>query len=63
MTVPAAAAPIRAGRPHFWFFVAGCVAVTAGVVLHLPMFWMGRDMGFRLAGMPMDAAHARGAWR
>ena len=29
--------------------------MTAGVVLHLPMYWMGRDMGFRLADMPMDA--------
>jgi putative MFS transporter len=28
--------------------------VTVGVLLHLPMFWMGRSMGFRLAGMPMD---------
>jgi putative MFS transporter len=27
--------------------------VTAGVLLHLPMFWMGRSMGFHLAGMPM----------
>ncbi|MDQ6809758.1 MAG: MFS transporter, partial [Verrucomicrobiota bacterium] len=35
-------------------FVFGCVAVTAGVLLHLPMFWMGRTMGFVLAGMPMD---------
>jgi len=31
------------------------IAVTIGVVLHLPMFWMGRDSGFRLADMPMDA--------
>ena len=29
--------------------------VTVGVVLHLPMYWMGRDMGFHLAGMAMDA--------
>lgn len=35
-------------------FILGCTAVTAGVLLHLPMFWMARDMGFRLAGMPMD---------
>lgn len=42
----------RRGR---WAFVAGCIAVTAGVALHLPMFWMGRSMGFQLAGMPMDA--------
>lgn len=36
-------------------FILGCLAVTAGVLLHLPMFWMARDMGFRLAGMPMDS--------
>lgn len=42
-------------RRHVWAFVAGCIAVTAGVVLHLPMFWMGRDNGFHLADMPMDA--------
>jgi putative MFS transporter len=49
--------PIRvlADRRHLWAFVGGSVAVTAGVVLHLPMYWMGRGMGFRLAGMPMDA--------
>ena len=35
-------------------FILGCVAVTVGVLLHLPMFWMARNMGFRLAGMPMD---------
>jgi putative MFS transporter len=37
-----------------WAFITGCIAVTAGVLLHLPMFWMGRNMGFELAGMPMD---------
>ena len=42
-------------RRHFWAFLAGCVAVTAGVLLHLPMYWMGRDDGFRLVDMPMDA--------
>ncbi len=41
-------------RSSVWVFVLGVVAVTAGVLLHLPMFWMGRDMGFRMAGMPMD---------
>src|SRR4051812_41633170 len=46
---------VLADRRHLWAFVAGCVAVTIGVVLHLPMFWMGRDNGFRLADMPMDA--------
>src|SRR5947209_5399766 len=35
-------------------FLFGCAAVTAGVLLHLPMFWMGRNMGFSLAGMRME---------
>ena len=35
----------------FWF---GCILVTTGVVLHLPMFLMARDSGYLLAGMPMD---------
>ncbi len=43
-----------AERRAVWAFGLGCLAVTIGVLLHLPMFWMGRDMGFRLAGMPMD---------
>src|SRR2546429_8178149 len=33
----------------FWFGVA---AVTAGVVGHLPMYLMGKDIGNRLRGMP-----------
>jgi len=41
-------------RPHLWAFVAGCIAVTIGVAMHLPMFWMGRFNHFRLADMPMD---------
>ncbi len=35
----------------FWL---GSAIVSAGVLLHLPMFWMGRINGFILAGMPMD---------
>ena len=35
----------------FW---CGSAMVAIGVALHLPMFWMGRKTGFRLAGMPMD---------
>jgi putative MFS transporter len=35
-------------------FALGCTAVTLGVLLHLPMYWMGRATGFRLAGMPTD---------
>ena len=36
-------------------FGIGVIAVTAGVLLHAPMFWMGRNMHFMLAGMPMGA--------
>lgn len=39
---------------HAFAFWSGSAAVTAGVLLHLPMFWMGRKTGFKLAGMPMD---------
>jgi putative MFS transporter len=34
-------------------FVIGVVAVTVGVLMHAPMFIMGREMGYRLYGMPM----------
>ena len=40
-------------RRALWAFALGCVAVTLGVLLHIPMFLMGRDMHFMLAGMPM----------
>lgn len=42
---------MRRNALAFWL---GSAAVAIGVSLHLPMFWMARDMGFRLAGMPMD---------
>ena len=42
-------------RPHLWAFLIGCVAVTIGVVMHVPMFWMGRFNHFHLASMPMDS--------
>jgi MFS transporter, putative metabolite:H+ symporter len=35
----------------FWI---GSAMVATGVILHLPMFWMGRYTHFRLAGMPMS---------
>ncbi|MDB5471625.1 MAG: major facilitator superfamily 1 [Caulobacter sp.] len=41
-----------AKRLAFW---AGCLVVTIGVLLHLPMFLMARDMDWAMAGMPMDA--------
>ena len=34
----------------FWI---GVVLVTGGVVAHLPMYLMGKDMGYKLVGMPM----------
>ncbi len=46
-------AQVFSERRGTWAFAAGCLAVTIGVLLHIPMFWMGRDMGFHLAGMPM----------
>src|SRR5215208_4096889 len=36
-----------------WAFILGVIAVTAGVLMHLPMFLMGRMTHFRLYGMPM----------
>jgi len=37
-----------------WAFGLGVLGVVAGVLLHLPMVWMGRMNGYQLAGMPMD---------
>lgn len=44
-----------ADRKGIWIFALGCVAVTVGVGMHLPMFLMGRQMHFKLAGMPMGS--------
>jgi putative MFS transporter len=38
---------------HAIAFWGGSVAVTIGVLLHIPMFLMGRTTHFKLAGMPM----------
>ncbi|MBL0770109.1 MFS transporter [Sphingopyxis sp. DHUNG17] len=43
-------------------FVTGVLAVTIGVLLHLPMFWMGRSMGFHMVGMPMDPGMIAGMY-
>jgi putative MFS transporter len=40
-------------RRGLWAFVLGVLLVTAGVLLHLPMFLMGRMTHYRLYGMPM----------
>ena len=40
------------GHPAaFW---TGVALVIGGVVAHLPMYLMGKDTGYRLAGMPME---------
>jgi putative MFS transporter len=36
----------------FWI---GSAVVSAGVLLHLPMFWMARNAGFNMSGMAMDS--------
>ena len=41
----------------FWL---GVIAVIAGVLAHLPMYLMGRHIGYRLVGMPMDATMVAG---
>ena len=48
-------ASLFSGRRNALAFWLGSAVVTVGVILHLPMYWMGRNMGFVLAGMPMDA--------
>jgi putative MFS transporter len=40
-------------RRGLWAFALGVIAVTGGVLLHIPMFLMGRMTHFRLYGMPM----------
>jgi putative MFS transporter len=46
-------ASLFSSRGHFLAFWGGCVAVTIGVLLHIPMFLMGRYTHYKLAGMPM----------
>jgi putative MFS transporter len=47
-------------RQAVWAFALGCIAVTAGVAAHLPMFAMARSMHYHLAGMPMDTTMVAG---
>lgn len=49
-------ASLFADPVHALAFWAGCVSVTIGVLLHIPMFLMGRAVHYRLAGMPMDTS-------
>ncbi|HEU5286471.1 MAG TPA: MFS transporter [Sphingomicrobium sp.] len=43
------------GERAAWFW-AGCAAISAGVLLHLPMLAEAHRMGNRLAGMPIDSS-------
>lgn len=43
------------GRRNALAFWLGCAIVTVGVILHIPMYLMGADMGYVLVGMPMEA--------
>jgi len=47
----------RRSAAAFWL---GSLVVAAGVALHMPMFLMAREMGYMLAGMPMDNAMLAG---
>src|SRR5579864_3945553 len=49
-----------AGWHQMFAFWSGSAMVATGVALHLPMFWMGRKVGFRLVGMPMDTGMLAG---
>jgi putative MFS transporter len=40
-------------RRGLWAFVIGVAAVTVGVLLHMPMFLMGRSTHYQMYGMPM----------
>src|SRR3954466_12139470 len=39
------------GRRGLWAFILGVVLVAGGVLMHAPMFWMGRMNHFQLYGM------------
>jgi MFS transporter, putative metabolite:H+ symporter len=45
---------------HRGIYWAGVLAVVTGVILHLPVYYEGRDIGFRLVGMPVDLAMIAG---
>jgi putative MFS transporter len=53
-TIDPRAPHVLSDRKRLWAFWLGCVVVTAGVLLHVPMYLMGANIGYQLAGMPMD---------
>ena len=46
---------VFSGRRKAMAFWLGCALVTVGVALHLPMFIMAQNIGYTLAGMPMNS--------
>lgn len=56
-TTPAVARPGQWKRfEHPIAFWLGAAACTAGVILHIPMYYSARSMGYRMVGMRPDAA-------
>ncbi|WP_300974952.1 MFS transporter [Sphingomonas sp. LHG3406-1] len=49
--IPTSRVLVGERAPYFWL---GCVAISLGVLLHLPMLWMAHRMGNHLVGMAMD---------
>lgn len=56
---PESSLPTTNGR-HTWAFWTGLAATAVGTLLHLPMYLMAKDMGYRMAGMPMDGSMIAG---
>lgn len=52
MQMSQAAGTTGNGR-RLWFWL-GVLAILAGVLSHVPMFWMGRHTNWEMVGMPMD---------
>jgi putative MFS transporter len=52
---PLTGRPRSLGFHHPVAVWAGCLLIVLGVFAHAPMFLMGKAMGYRLVGMPMDA--------
>src|SRR4051795_1770683 len=53
MTAPAIRKSTFSDRRGVWAFALGVIMVTGGVVMHAPMFLMGRHNHFILYGMPI----------
>lgn len=51
--------PAANSRRHLVFW-AGIVAVSAGVALHMPMYFDAAEMGYMMVGMPMSAGMKAG---